>query len=122
MSALKIAFLPSIKPGDYDFDSTWNSSHENLEKLVYKKRKLVQTIKKIWNNGNSETISIYATAIIGDFCTCDFAITGEKRFGYNGRIFLAGNFSKHYGEFWKSPLAEFILKQDYSNINFKEIY
>lgn len=110
--------IPSLKPGDRDFDSLWNASHNTLDELIFKKRKLVQTIKKIWSNGNKETISIYATPIITEFCSCNFMVTTQTLGVYDGKIFLAGNFSEGYNEFWKSDLASFVLKQDYSRINF----
>lgn len=113
--------IPSIKPSDYDFDSLWYVKHDFLTNLINEKRKLVQTIKKIWSGGNEITIKIYATPIIGEFCSCNFAISGQQRFGYIGRIYLAHNFSENYGEFWNSQLANFILKQDYSGLNFKKI-
>ena len=79
--------IPSLKPGDYNFDSVWSSSHDKLNKL-YKERKLIQTIKKVTHDGDSkETIKIYATPIIGELCSCTFlytitppALTEEKYF------------------------------------------
>lgn len=114
--------IPTLKPGDHDFDSLWLDSHEKLEKLIYVRRKLIQTIQKKWSSGNKETITIYATPIIGEFYSCQLLLTGQPPYPYKGRIFLAGNFVKNDDQFWKSALANFILKQDFSNLNFKRSY
>ena len=113
--------IPTLKPGDNDFDSIWYSSHDKLDKL-YKERKLIQTIKKITHDGDSkETIKIYATPIIGELCSCAFLYTIKPPSAYKGKIFLAGNFSEKYNEFWESDKAKFILRQDFSNLNFKRL-
>jgi hypothetical protein len=111
--------IPTLKQGDQDFDSIWLDSHNKLDKLIHKKRKLLQTIKKTWSDNNNETISIYATPIFGDLYSCELLLTGQPPYPYKGKIFLVGNFVKSDDLFWSSGLANYILKQDYSNLNFK---
>jgi hypothetical protein len=115
--------LPSLQPGDYDFDSAWFAKHDFLSKFIIdkKNRKLVQTVNKIWSNGAIATISIYAIPVIGKFCSCDFAGSGQVRFGYSGPIFLASEYSEKYGEFWKTEKAKSILRIDYSKFNFRKV-
>jgi hypothetical protein len=115
--------LPSLQPGDYDFDSAWYAKHDFLSKFIVdkKNRKLIQTVKKTWSKGTIATISIYATPVVGKFCSCNFAGSGQARFGYSGPIFLADEYSEKYDEFWESKKAKSILTIDYSKFNFKKI-
>lgn len=113
--------IPNLKPGDHDFDSSWYSSHDKLGKLLYKKKKLIQTIVKTGYKGNKETIKIYATPIVGQFCSCIFLVTTQNRGIYEGKIYLADNSFQWDSDFWESVQANFVLKQDFSNLNFKRI-
>jgi len=81
----------------------------------------VQTVKKTWSNGAIATINIFATPIIGKFCSCNFAGSGQARFGYSGIIFLASEYSGKYNDFWNSSQAKSILRLDYSKFNFKKV-
>ncbi len=110
---------PVFKPGENGFDYTWDDSHDKLYELIRKKRKLIQTIKKNWEtDGAKKVIKIYATPLIGEFCSCELSKAGQKRNGYKGKIYLAWNFAEGYPDFWNSAFAHYILKQDYSRHEF----
>jgi hypothetical protein len=112
--------IRSLKKDDYEFDSTWFVKHDQLVNLIDNERKLIQTVKKTWKHSKSKvTISVYATPIIAEFCSCKLLHNSKYKLVGENKIYLASNFSTSNKEFWKSTLSEFILKQDYSYFTFK---
>lgn len=98
----------------YDFVEGYEKSVEELTKMVYKQRKKLQTITKEWAGGSKETIRIYATPVLGEFCHCKITKEDGGKIDYNGTIYLPlGNFSISNG-FWNSKNAPSILNRDFT--------
>jgi hypothetical protein len=105
----------------YDFDLSFFNNLTDLEALLSKKGKKLQQIRKDWASGQQETITIYATPISGKFCSANFHMLGQQRTGYIGKVYIPVSSFKYAEEFWKSTDAQFILKQDFSKLNFSII-
>ena len=106
---------------NYNFDSIFYCNLTKLENILNKKKKKLQQIKKKWSTGKKEIITIFATPIIGIFCSSDYHILGQQRYGYNKKIYLPVSSFLYSEEFWKSDKAKFILKYDLSKLNFSII-
>lgn len=94
------------------------SNLENLKKLIVQNRKKLQKITKKWMSGQEQTIEVFATAIKGEFCQCDFHPVGQQRTGYKGKVCIPKSSFSAYEDFWKSSKANFILMQDFSVVDF----
>jgi hypothetical protein len=113
-----------IDPVVYDQNS--NSSLEqdyalrlmDLKELILKNKKKVQKISKNWQSGQVETVVIFATPVLGQFCSSDFHPIGQHRTGYNGKVYVPKSSFKYDGKFWTTSKANYILKQDFSVLDF----
>jgi len=113
--------IPPINPNDYNFDSIWGPSHDRLYKLIEKKRRFIQRIKKTWPSKNWVTVTVYATAVTAEFCSCINAYSSQVKYGYKGPIYLADNFSENFDGFWNSPQADYVIKRDFSYFRFQKM-
>ena len=59
-----------------------------------------------------------ATAIVGDFCYYNYDISGQNRTGYRGKVYILKSSFGISQKFWDMPKANYILKQDFSRIEF----
>ncbi len=103
---------------NFKLDDKYLSSLENLRQLILHDRKKLQKITKKWESGQEETVRVYATAIEGDLCQCDFHSIGQQRTGYKGKVCIPKSSFSSHEDFWKSPQASFILKHDFSSVDF----
>lgn len=103
---------------NFKLDDDYLSRLEGLRKLILQSRRKLQKITKKWESGQLETVQVFATAIKGEFCQCDFHPIGQQRTGYKGKVCVPKSSFGSYEEFWKLPQASFILKQDFSSIDF----
>lgn len=95
---------------------------EHLENIIVNKRKRIQKIIKEWPSFKSQEITtFYATAVKGYFCSSNYAITGQWRAGYKGKVFVPHSEFGLNEEFWQSANANFILHRDFSDIKFNII-
>lgn len=111
----------SLEPGDYKLDSIKIAAINSFTELIQKEKTLVQSIKKTWDKKSEITVNIYATPIISEFCFCNY-LRIEKPGIYSGLVFLIDGFTKIDNAFWNMNIAKYILKRDYSSLNFKQIY
>lgn len=91
---------------------------DELKSTILKNRRKLQKITKKWEDGQSQTIQIYATAILGDFCCCSYDIIGQNRTGYRGKVYIPKSSFSKFHKFWDMPKAKYLLKQDFSRIEF----
>lgn len=116
-----------IDPRVYDqnsnfaLDSDYLSSLRNLRELVLKNKRKVQQIDKKWQSGQTEKVVVFATPILGQFCSSDFHQIGQHRTGYHGKVYVPKSSFKHFENFWSSSKADYILKQDFSTLDFDVI-
>ena len=103
---------------NFSIDATYSASLKNLKELVLKNKKKVQRIEKKWYSNQNETIVVYATPVSGKFCSSDFHPIGQHRTGYHGRVYVPKSSFAHSENFWSSLKANYILKQDFSALDF----
>ena len=102
----------------YDFDSAYSKSLNELELIISRNTKRLQSISKKWDSGQEEEIRIFATPVYGKFCSSNFHVIGRERYGYEGKVYIPVSSFSYSEEFWKSSAAKFVLAQDFSKIKF----
>lgn len=113
-----------IDPFVYDqnssfaLDSDYVASLKGLKELILKNKRKVQRIDKKWESGQRETVVVYATPVLGEFCSSDYHPIGQHRTGYHGKVYLPKSIAKHDDKFWSSSKANYILQQDFSMLDF----
>src|SRR5476651_2166369 len=65
----------------YTFEPGYDKSLEELQQLITKNRKKLQTITKKWEFGHKQTTTIFATPVSGKFCSCNYHVIGQERTG-----------------------------------------
>ena len=106
----------------YTFDSGYNSILNKLTQTIIKNRKKLQKIIKQWESGQKEEITIYATPVLGKFCSSNFHAIGQQRYGYRGKIFIPYSTELFLVEnFWESSQGKYLLNEDFSKLNFSII-
>jgi hypothetical protein len=105
----------------YEIDSLHVSDINKLSAIIAKNKRKVLEVKKNWTSGQKETITIYATPVIGKFCSSNFHKIGQQRQGYTGRVFMPFSSFEYQSKFWQSPESKFILNIDLSKIKFDAI-
>ncbi|MCA0133761.1 hypothetical protein [Winogradskyella alexanderae] len=100
---------------EFDFPENHTEYLTELRELVKKNRQKIQVIKKEWKNGYKEKVTVYATAVRGKLCECEF---GGKRYLKKGdRI----NFPKGNYEILKNYLTKdkrILLFKDFSDFDY----
>jgi hypothetical protein len=104
---------------DNNLDSTLEIALVGLKKILFRGRRKIETISKIWSSGIKETITIYVTPVKGEFCISDLGPIGSFRSGYTGKISIPKSGFKSYNEFWTSDRSKFVISQDYAERNFR---
>ena len=66
---------------NFKLDDKYLLNLESLRQLILHDRKKLQRITKKWESGQEETVRVYATAIKGDLCQCDFHSISQQRNG-----------------------------------------
>ena len=99
----------------FDFPENHGEYLTELRELVKKNRKKIQVIKKKWQNGYKEKVTVYATTVRGKLCECEFGgdtyiKTGEKI------SFPRGNYEivKNY---WTKD-KQILMFKDFSDFNY----
>ena len=100
------------------FDSDYLTGLEEVKQLILKKKKRLQKIVKKWESGQTETIAVFATPVVGQFCSSDFHPIGQHRTGYHGKVYLPTTSLEYEGPFWSSEKADYITKRDFSLLDF----
>ena len=107
-----------LKKSDYSYDSTYENILNRLNSVILKNRRKLQTIVKKWTKGQRENTSIFVTPISGIFCSSNYHMLGQERYGYVGKVFVPKASFAYDEEFWKSDKANFIISQDFTKIKF----
>ncbi len=100
------------------FDQTYYKKLEQLKLLIKTKRIRLQTIRKNWQSGQQEVITVFATSIQGNFCSSNFHVLGQQRYGYKGKVFIPNSSFTYSDDFLNSKDAKLILNQDFSKRQF----
>lgn len=82
---------------EFNFPENHSEYLTELRELVKKNRRKIQVIKKEWKNNYKEKVTVYATAVRGKLCECEFG--GDIILTKGSRIsFPKGNFEiiEHY--------------------------
>lgn len=94
---------------------------DKLEKMIFTKRKKIETIIKRWISSNSlETITLFATSVSGVFCSSNYGYLSLQD-GYKGKLFIPYSSFKMDEDFWKSDKANYILNGDFSKTDFEVV-
>lgn len=99
-------------------DSDYRERLDNLKQLVRQRKKKIQKIDKKWESGQAETVVIFATPVVGEFCSSDFHPIGQHRTGYRGRVYLPKASFRYDDTFWSSSRADYVMKKDFSLLDF----
>ncbi|MEX0996153.1 MAG: hypothetical protein WDZ45_03800 [Flavobacteriaceae bacterium] len=86
---------------EFKFPENYSEYLTGLRKLVKDNRKQIQVINKKWKNNYKEKVTVYATAVKGKICVCE----------YGGKIILKA------GDLISFPKGEFRIIDDYWNDN-----
>jgi hypothetical protein len=105
----------------YDFEDAYIKSLDELDQIIANNRKKVQTITKTWSFDQREDIAVFATPVLGKFCSSNFSKWGQRKWAYKGKVYIPFSSFSYSEEFWKSDKAKFLLHEDFSKINFKVI-
>lgn len=112
-----IDFIIATTETRYDFNEDYLQQKEYLFDLVDDNRILIQTIKKRWEKGYKETIRVFATPVLGQFCYCQ--VFGRSLNSTNEReaIYLPNKGFKILNNFWTTEKGSIAKYWDYSRIN-----
>ena len=100
---------------EFDFPENHSEYLSELRELIKKNRQKIQVIKKEWKKGYKEKVTVYATAVSGEMCECEFG--GKKYLKRDSRL----NFPKGNYEILKDYLTkdkQILLFKDFSNFDF----
>lgn len=76
---------------EFNFPENYSEYLTDLRKLIKKNREKIQVIKKEWKEGYKEKVTVYATAVRGKLCECEFG--GDRYLTKGDRIsFPKGNY------------------------------
>lgn len=98
----------------FSFPDSVSQNIEQMNKLISKNKKLIQTIKKKWETGYKEKVKIYATPVIGDFCKCKFENFSKVEFDTTKQIFIGFNKFYQQNQFWNSKSSNELKSIDFS--------
>jgi hypothetical protein len=111
-----------VFPGSkYEIDTQNSSELFKLKEIITRKKKKIMKVEKKWATGQKETIIVYATPVIGKFCSSNFHEIGQQRQGYKGKVYMPYSNFEYQEAFWNSAEAEYILNSDISSFNFDVI-
>jgi len=113
--------IEADKKHDLNMDTDYEKGIDNLKEIISKKRKKIQTIIKVWESGQKETISIFATPVTGKFCSLHLDTLGKDQYKYFGEIYMPYSSFSYSPQFWKSDKSKFILNRDLSETPYKVI-
>ncbi len=91
---------------------------DNLQTIVFDKRRKIQSITKKWSSDKQEQIIIYATSIYGTFCFSKFNFTGQNRSGYLDLFYLPYSEIAVNDQFWNTTKGKLIMNLDFTKYNF----
>jgi hypothetical protein len=103
----------------FEISDFYDKQLDTLILIVSKNKKLVQKITKKWTNGAKEDIHIWATPIIGQFCSCGLVGYSVERIDYKGLIFLPKSDFSLFDDFWNQEISKEILFTDYSKFAYR---
>lgn len=72
----------------FEFGNAYIDSIKKLKHLINDNRKMFFSVIKKWSNKYKETITVYITPIIGNFCNCNISLESGKQINYTGKIYL----------------------------------
>ena len=112
----KISYPYTMTTGtEFNFPENYSEYLTELRELVKKNREKIQVIKKEWKDGYKEKVTVYATAVRGKLCECEFG--GNTYLTKGDRIsFPKGNY-----EIIKNYLTKekrILLFKDFSDFNY----
>jgi hypothetical protein len=98
---------------------TINDEDNSLSlQMIFNKRKLVQTIRKQWNQRDyRQEIKVYATPIKGKISFCRQKYLSIK-YSREYNLYYTENMLEYWNDFWDSPKSNDILGIDYSKIEY----
>lgn len=112
----KVSYPYTMTTGTkFNFPENYGEYLTELRELVKKNREKIQVIKKEWKDGYKEKVTVYATAIRGKLCECEFG--GDTYLTKGDRIsFPKGNY-----EIIKNYLTKekrILLFKDFSDFDY----
>lgn len=112
----KVSYPFTLTTGtEFNFPENYSDYLSDLRKLIKNNRKKIQVIKKKWKEGYKEKVTVYATAVRGELCECEFG--GDRYLTKGDQIsFPKGNY-----EILQNYLTKekgILLFKDFSDFDF----
>ncbi len=105
-------FYTFTSESEFLFKEDFEKIQEDLKIFLKKNSKKIQTIKKKWNNGFKEKITISATPINAILCNCEI----KDKIHFQS-VFLPTTEFKLNLKFWEKEISRHLIT-DYSNLHF----
>jgi len=100
---------------EFNFPENYSKYLTELRKSIKENRKKIQVIKKEWNDGYKEKVTVYATAVRGRLCECEFG--GNTYLTKGDQVsFPKGNYEIIRDYLTKDK--RILLYKDFSNFDF----
>jgi hypothetical protein len=91
---------------------------DQLHAIIKKNKKELLSVTKKWKTGSKENIRVFATPVSGKFCSSNFHLFGQKRYGYKGKVYIPYSSFNFLQGFWSSQYSKFVINRDFSKIEF----
>jgi hypothetical protein len=100
---------------NFEIENELKIELSNLIDIVISRKKKIETIiRRNWNTGQKQTVSVFATPIHGEFCYSPYTqMTRTPQNEYNGLVYLPLRKFRYDDSFWKSSKAQYVLKRSY---------
>ncbi|TSD66355.1 hypothetical protein FFF34_002840 [Inquilinus sp. KBS0705] len=107
---------------NFDFDDNYKSQVKNLLSIIRTDRIKIQGFRKKWTRKREQiVVSVYATPINGEFCSC-LQDHGKVTYGFKGIIYLPVMSFSYDKNFWNSKNERIVKYVDYSYVEYSSHY
>ncbi len=96
----------------FEFTKEFENKQKIFREFLKSNAKKIQTIKKKWENGRNETVTISAIPIKTKICNCKILDKKKNYYNFESVSLPISDFELN-NEFWKSKNASYIIN-DYS--------
>jgi hypothetical protein len=107
---------------NFEFGKNYETQVKQFVSMVNSKRVKVQTIALKWSKEirDNETVNVYATPIIGEFCNClqRHEIGGSHKLEFRALIYMPVSSFSFEENFWNTENGKVVKFADYSLVEF----
>jgi hypothetical protein len=101
----------------FEFSTTHYKALDSLGVIVAKNRRLIQEQNTQWHSGQAHKLKVFATPVIGVFCSSKYDQKLDQATQYNGLVYIPLARFNSFNEFWNLPFAKRI-EYDLSHTKF----